>query len=316
MKKILMIVSLALLTLSAQAGQKPWDNGKLRVSDNQRYLQFENGKPFFWLGDTGWLLPERLDRAEAEWYLQSCAKAGYNVVQVQTIDGVFAPSAFSKAAVIKAELTDGEDVAAGVKGLDINVSKAVFHRTVAAGQYATVILPFAAELPEDVKAYELSAQSTSGSDNVLIFKEVESFEANRPYLVKAESALDEITAENVSVSFAPAPAATEGYQLQGTYQNVADVTGYVLKADATDATFYKSSGANVPAFHCYLTATTPARSIKVMFDSTTTGIHEATADELHQILGTYSLDGRQLKQGAISLQPGIYVIDGRKVIVR
>ena len=88
MKKIVMILSLALLTMSAQAGNKPWDNGKLRVSDNQRYLQFENGQPFFWLGETGWLLPERLDRAEAEWYLQSVAKAGYNVVQVQTIDGV------------------------------------------------------------------------------------------------------------------------------------------------------------------------------------------------------------------------------------
>ena len=87
MKKLIMILSLALLTVSAQAG-KPWDNGKLCVSDNQRYLQFENGQPFFWLGETGWLLPERLDRAEAEWYLQSCAKAGYNVVQVQTIDGV------------------------------------------------------------------------------------------------------------------------------------------------------------------------------------------------------------------------------------
>ena len=87
MKKLLMIWSLVLLTVSAQAA-KPWDNGKLRVSDNQRYLQFENGQPFFWQGETGWLLPERLDRAEAEWYLQSCAKAGYNVVQVQTIDGV------------------------------------------------------------------------------------------------------------------------------------------------------------------------------------------------------------------------------------
>ena len=73
MRKLLMIMGLALLTVSAQAG-KPWDNGKLRVSDNQRYLQFENGQPFFWQGETGWLLPERLDRAEAEWYLQSCAK--------------------------------------------------------------------------------------------------------------------------------------------------------------------------------------------------------------------------------------------------
>jgi len=83
-----MIWSLVLLTISAQAGDKPWDNGKLRVSDNQRYLQFENGKPFFWQGETGWLLPERLDRAEAEWYLQKCHEAGYNVVQIQVIDGV------------------------------------------------------------------------------------------------------------------------------------------------------------------------------------------------------------------------------------
>ena len=88
MKKLLMIFCLVLLTMSEQAVNKPWDNGKLCVSDNQRYLQFENGQPFFWQGETGWLLPERLDRAEAEWYLQSCAKAGYNVVQVQTIDGV------------------------------------------------------------------------------------------------------------------------------------------------------------------------------------------------------------------------------------
>ena len=88
MKRILMMLCLMLSILSAQAANKPWDNGKLKVSDNQRYLQFENGQPFFWLGETGWLLPERLDRAETEWYLQSCAKAGYNVVQVQTIDGV------------------------------------------------------------------------------------------------------------------------------------------------------------------------------------------------------------------------------------
>ncbi len=83
-----MMLCLMLSIFLAQAANKPWDNGKLKVSDNQRYLQFENGQPFFWLGETGWLLPERLDRAEAEWYLQSCAKAGYNVVQVQTIDGV------------------------------------------------------------------------------------------------------------------------------------------------------------------------------------------------------------------------------------
>ncbi len=66
----------------------PWTNGALRVSDNNRYLVHENGKPFFWQGDTGWLMPERLNRDEVGFYLNRCAQAGYNVVQVQTVNGV------------------------------------------------------------------------------------------------------------------------------------------------------------------------------------------------------------------------------------
>jgi len=94
MKKIIItLFSLILLvstTLTAQTktAKHPWDNGKLKVSENHRYLQHENGTPFFWLGDTGWLLPERLNRDEAEFYLTECSKRGYNVVQVQTIDKV------------------------------------------------------------------------------------------------------------------------------------------------------------------------------------------------------------------------------------
>ncbi|WP_018463072.1 glycoside hydrolase family 140 protein [Segatella paludivivens] len=69
-------------------GQKPWDNGKLMVSSNNRYLQFENGSPFFWLGDTGWLVPQHLDRAEVEYYFNKCRRAGYNMVQIQVMDAV------------------------------------------------------------------------------------------------------------------------------------------------------------------------------------------------------------------------------------
>jgi len=93
MKKIILIMCLALVAMTAGAVMPqtkgkvlPWKNGKLKVSENHRFLQHENGQPFFWLGDTGWLLPERLDRAEAEYYLQRCREAGYNVVLVQVMD--------------------------------------------------------------------------------------------------------------------------------------------------------------------------------------------------------------------------------------
>ena len=44
----------------SQSHNLPWKNGALQISSNSRYLQHTNGSPFFWLGDTGWLLPERL----------------------------------------------------------------------------------------------------------------------------------------------------------------------------------------------------------------------------------------------------------------
>lgn len=74
--------------LNCGAAEKPWKHGDLRASDNGMYLQHVDGTPFFWLGDTGWLLPQRLDRDEAQHYLEHSAREGFNVVQVQVLNGV------------------------------------------------------------------------------------------------------------------------------------------------------------------------------------------------------------------------------------
>jgi len=99
-KLILTVVAFAFSLLSTFSATKPWDGGRLMVSSNNRYLQTADGKPFFWLGDTGWLLPERLDRAEAEQYLIRAREAGYNVVQIQVIDGVPAYNIYGQASHI------------------------------------------------------------------------------------------------------------------------------------------------------------------------------------------------------------------------
>ncbi len=76
---------------------KPWLSGNLRVSDNKRYLQ--NGDtPFFWLGDTAWLLFNKLSLEETYTYLKNRKEKGYNVIQTtlvhvpgqSTIDGATA----------------------------------------------------------------------------------------------------------------------------------------------------------------------------------------------------------------------------------
>lgn len=54
---------------------------RLQVSENHRYLEFEDGRPFFYLGDTAWELFHRLNREEADRYLEDRAGKGFTVVQ-------------------------------------------------------------------------------------------------------------------------------------------------------------------------------------------------------------------------------------------
>ena len=63
---------------------------KLHVSENGRYLM-QAGAPFFWLGDTAWLMLQKLDREEMRTYLRNRAEKGYNVIQAvlaHTLPGV------------------------------------------------------------------------------------------------------------------------------------------------------------------------------------------------------------------------------------
>jgi hypothetical protein len=80
MKKIIVLVALTAM-VSLTFGNAPWENGKLKVSENGRYLQHENGEPFFWLGDTGWLLFQRLNRDEVKQYFENRSEKGFNVIQ-------------------------------------------------------------------------------------------------------------------------------------------------------------------------------------------------------------------------------------------
>ena len=57
---------------------------KLTVSENGRYLT-AGGKPFFWLGDTGWLMLSKLNRSETETYLEGRKEKGFNVIQVMLL---------------------------------------------------------------------------------------------------------------------------------------------------------------------------------------------------------------------------------------
>jgi hypothetical protein len=70
-------IGLAACCLSSSAAVLP----RLKVSENRHFLVTESGEPFFWLGDTAWELFHRLNREEAERYLENRAHKGFTVIQ-------------------------------------------------------------------------------------------------------------------------------------------------------------------------------------------------------------------------------------------
>ena len=77
----IVVLCIAGLPLCAPANPFGAVSPRVRVSDNRRYLQYENGKPFFYLGDTAWELFHRLNREEATRYLANRAQKGFTVIQ-------------------------------------------------------------------------------------------------------------------------------------------------------------------------------------------------------------------------------------------
>ena len=81
MRRIFLLVILV-LTIADASSQSVKDHGRLRVTGDGHYLEDENGKPFFWLGDTGWQLFNRLSLPEINIYLENRVSKGFNVIQV------------------------------------------------------------------------------------------------------------------------------------------------------------------------------------------------------------------------------------------
>jgi hypothetical protein len=104
MKAIRLLLFLANLLfvcgLNAQVGEgtaKASGPLRLRVSANKRFLVYENGKPFFYLGDTAWELFHRLSLEEAGLYMDDRKSKGFTVIQacvLAELDGLHTPNAY------------------------------------------------------------------------------------------------------------------------------------------------------------------------------------------------------------------------------
>jgi len=105
MKKLFIASVLIVLTLVIGACSQrvqPEKKGlpALNVSENHRFLVDEKGNPFFWLGDTGWLIFTKLNREEADQYLTDRAAKGFNIIQVMVLHSLNVKNVYGDSALI------------------------------------------------------------------------------------------------------------------------------------------------------------------------------------------------------------------------
>ena len=98
MKKtvLLLLVFTAVKFCSAQSN---WQHGPLQVTPDGHYLQFADGTPFFWLGDTGWEMFHRLNKEEAAKYLDNRRRKGFTVIQAVVLaefEGLHKPNRYGE----------------------------------------------------------------------------------------------------------------------------------------------------------------------------------------------------------------------------
>ncbi|MDZ7315834.1 MAG: glycoside hydrolase family 140 protein [candidate division KSB1 bacterium] len=93
MKTLSLFVLSIFLSISAGAAER------LRVSPDGRFLQYADGRPFFYLGDTAWQLFHRLTREEADLYLKDRSEKGFTVIQavvIAELDGLNTHNAYGE----------------------------------------------------------------------------------------------------------------------------------------------------------------------------------------------------------------------------
>ncbi len=107
LKQVLITLVFALMVQLSPAQLLP-----LKVSRDKHNLITTDGKPFFWLGDTGWELFHKLTKEDATAYFKKRSEQGFNVIQAVVLaeaDGLHTPNAYGNLPFINDDLTKPDE---------------------------------------------------------------------------------------------------------------------------------------------------------------------------------------------------------------
>lgn len=198
---------------------------------------------------------------------------------------------------------------------------------VADDTWYTICLPFNVAQKQLVEVFggekvELRTFDHMEDGTVMYFKPVDDLAAGVPYLIKPNKNLDNLLFENVKIDMAAHPdlqVGADGYFMQGTYQATE------LNPDGTNLflgdnnTFFRPSENDYRMKGTRVYFIIPRKAVgKVLSYDTETivdGIVDVEVNSQSNSQKVYNINGVYVGDNLRNLTPGVYIVDGKKVVV-
>lgn len=210
---------------------------------------------------------------------------------------------------------------------NVNVTlKRTFYKD---GEWNTLCLPFAvADAKTAFDGAELREVDTEKSNgNTIVFKEATAIEAGKPYLIKwansSTEAVDfEKKFEGVTLVATATPVVVKegGISFNGFYKMTAasELGGASVAAIGAGNKLFKVTEGKMKGFRAafVLSSGVQQAAINVVIDGTATGIEDLVIDGVKANGRVYNLNGQYVGNSLNGLQPGLYIQNGKKVVVK
>ena len=227
---------------------------------------------------------------------------------------------------------NGDNIVEEAENVNVTLKRTLYGD----GGWNTLCVPFSlteaqtkAAFGADVELREL--ESVAG--NTLTFKTVNSVTANVPCLIKVTAAGNEYKFEGVSTT---AVKNNRDYTLSLVEGNILFLGIYsamdVVEADLAESstngyyaflgaknTFFKAkAGSTMKAFRAFFSVPNDVntKQLKAVIDGTTTGIEDLVIDGVKANGRVYNLNGQYVGNSLNGLQPGLYIQNGKKIVVK
>lgn len=198
---------------------------------------------------------------------------------------------------------------------------------VADDTWYTICLPFNVAQKQLVEVFggenvELRTFDHMEDGTVMYFKPVDDLAAGVPYLIKPNKNLDSLLFENVKIDMAAHPdlqVGADGYFMKGTYQATE------LNPDGTNLflgdnnTFFRPSenDHSMKGTRVYFIIPRKAVDKVLSYDTETIvdGIVDVEVNSQSNSQKVYNINGVYVGDNLRNLTPGVYIVDGKKVVV-